>query len=325
MVFAALALSGAADKLQDLLPGSLKCAITVAIGVFQAFVGLQVMGVIVRSDATLVTFGDASQPQLWLSLGSTLLVAALIVRKVKGALLIGIVFTAVAYHALGLTSNTLTEQPQTRILPVDSATPRGLDFGAGLNDVQAFVTALVCLLFVVLFDTAGVQFGLGQQAELLDESGRLPGAREAYLASAFGTAVGAMLGTSPVIIHNETAAGIQEGGRTGLCALTTAVLFLASPTLVPLIELVPHEATAPCLVLVGAMMMAPVRSIDFGDLRVALPAFLVITVTPLSYSISAGISAGIASHVVLQLVLLLADSGEAAGRSITESLRGCTP
>eukprot|EP00435_Cladocopium_sp_Y103_P035175 s4252_g9.t1 len=123
------------------------------------------------------------------------------------------------------------------------------------------------------------------------------------------------MGTSPVIIHNESAAGVQEGGRTGLCAMTTAVLFLLSPVLVPVIELIPPEATAPCLVLVGSMMMGPVKDIDFGDLRIALPAFLTICITPLAYSISFGIFVGIASYYVLGCVLWLAEVASVGGKA----------
>ncbi|CAE8594955.1 unnamed protein product, partial [Polarella glacialis] len=145
-----------------------------------------------------------------------------------------------------------------------------------------------------------------------------------YLGSALGTGLGALMGTSPVIIHNESAAGVQEGGRTGLCAVTTAILFLMSPAMVPLIERIPCEATAPCLVLVGSMMMGPVKDIDFGDLRVALPCFLTICITPLAYSISAGIFVGIASYYVLGAILWLAEATATIGSSAgTASKRIC--
>lgn len=307
VLFAALAASGAVDRVQGALPGALKSSITVAIGIFQAFVGLQLMGLVVQSDTTLVALGDVSQPCLWLAFTSTLLVAALLVRRTTGALLIGIVFTTFASQLLGL--------PNSNKLPTAEPTAVGLslnlfnlDFAAALEQPQAFTTAVLCMLFIVVFDTAGVQHGIGQQAGLLDEQGFLPGAKYGYLGSAFGTGFGAVLGTSPVIIHNESAAGVQEGGRTGLAAVTTAVLFLVSPMLLPIIEFIPPEATAPCLVLVGAMMMTPVRDIDFTDLRVALPAFLTICVTPMAYSISAGIFIGIASYYVLGGVLWLAEA-----------------
>lgn len=309
VLFAALAASGAVDRVQGALPSALKSSITVAIGVFQAFVGLQLMGLVVRNDVTLVGLGDLSQPSLWLSLAATLLVAALLVRKIKGALLFGICFIAVSFQFLGLPN---PNKPDFAAASKIEGLPGGLkvfslDFLAMLEQPQAFCTAVLCMLFIVVFDTAGVQHGIGQQAKLLDEQGFLPGAKYGYLGSALGTGLGALLGTSPVIIHNESAAGVHEGGRTGLCALTTAVLFLLSPMLLPLIELIPPEATAPCLVIVGSMMMTPVRDIDFTDLRVALPAFITICVTPLAYSISAGIFLGISSYYLLDWMLKIAD------------------
>jgi len=313
VLFAVLAAVGVADRMQAMLPADLKSSITVAIGVFQAFVGFQLMGLIVKSDTTMVGLGDLEQPTLWLALTSTLLVAALFIRGVKGATILGIVFTAMASHILGLQD---ARQPsggadvESAALAASGPSIFSLDFGAAAADPQAFGSSVLCMLFIVVFDTAGVQHGIGQQAGLLDENDSLPGAKFAYLASSLGTALGAVMGTSPVIIHNESAAGVQDGGRTGLTAVTTAVLFLCSPALVPLIEFIPPQATAPCLVLVGTLMMTPVRSIDFGDLRVALPAFLTICITPLAYSISAGIFAGISSYIVLSVVLRLAEVAE---------------
>jgi len=316
ILFALLAITDIADHLQDLLPSSLKSAITVAIGVFQAFVGFQLMGLVVKSESTLVAVGDLFEPTLWLSLTGTLLVAALLIRKTKGALLFGIVFTTIAAKVLQLPN--ANEASAGTNVAIDGVSPNAfgwidLDFNEAFEKPQEFATAVMCLLFIVLFDTAGVQFGMGQQAGLLDAEGRLPRAKYAYLGSALGTFLGALMGTSPVIIHNETAAGIQEGGRTGLTALTTAFLFLVSPIILPVIESIPPEATAPCLVLVGAMMMVPVRDIDFTDLRIALPAFLIICVTPLTYSISAGIFVGVAAYFVLSFVLRCAEATSAAG------------
>lgn len=316
VLFALLAASGFVDEVQGKLPAALKSSITVAIGIFQAFVGLQLMGLVVHSDATLVGLGDLSQLTLWISLAGMLCVTALLVRKVKGALLIGICCTAVFSQLLGLPNANklnLTASPATAGIP--GTRIFDLDFAAAWQQPQAFGTAVICMLFIVVFDTAGVQHGIGQQASLLDSRGFLPGAKYGYLGSALGTAIGALLGTSPVIIHNESAAGVHEGGRTGLCALTTAVLFLMSPALLPFIELIPPEATAPCLVLVGGMMMIPVRDIDFTDLRVALPAFLTICVTPLTYSIAAGIFLGVSSYYILDVMLRLWDVCEQPGRN----------
>lgn len=325
VLFAVLAASGVVDLLQAALPSSLKSAITVAIGMFQAFVGFQLMGLVVRSESTYVALGDVTQPTLWLALAATLLATALLVRRAKGALLVSIVFVTGASNLIRLpkANNLIGDMPSSG---AGANFWLDLDFGAALTNLQEYVTVVVCMLFIVVFDTTGVQHGIGQQAGLLDESGRLPGARWAYLGSSLGTGLGAFLGTSPVIIHNESAAGVQEGGRTGLCAVTTALLFLVSPALVPLIELIPPEATAPCLVIVGAMMMVPVRDKDFIDLRVALPAFLIICVTPMTFSISAGIFSGIAAHFVLKLVLWLVEAaqqvGQAAGSMLLLSALG---
>lgn len=319
VLFAFLAASGAVDKVQGALPSALKSSITVAIGVFQAFVGLQLMGLIVKSDTTLVALGDLSQPNLWLAFTATLLVAGLLIRKVTGALLLGICFTAAASYLLGLPNPNQDPSAGLSAGTGLSAKLFDLDFTPVLEKPQEFGTAVLCLLFIVVFDTAGVQHGIGQQAGLLDRRGFLPGAKYGYLGSAFGSGLGAVMGTSPVIIHNESAAGVQEGGRTGLCAMTTAVLFLLSPVLVPVIELIPPEATAPCLVLVGSMMMGPVKDIDFGDLRIALPAFLTICITPLAYSISFGIFVGIASYYVLGCVLWLAEVASVGGKTVQPS------
>jgi len=320
VLFAGLVACGAADWMQSILPTSLKSAITVAIGIFQAFVGFQLMGLVVRSETTLVGLGDLTQPMLWLTMTATVLVAALLIRKTKGALLIGIAFVTLAAKMLDLpNSNDLMGD----VLSGDSTGASkifSLDIGAAAAHPQAFWTAVMCMLFVVVFDTAGVQYGIGQQAGLLNSEDRLPGSQMAFLGSALGTGVGAFLGTSPVIIHNETAAGVQEGGRTGLTAMTTSLLFLVSPTLVPLIELIPPEATAPCLILVGAMMMVPVRDVDFTDLKLALPAFLIITVTPMTFSISAGIFSGMATYFVLEAMLKAAEAMDVAGLAAGKAL-----
>lgn len=323
LIFAALAASGVADHAQAVLPPALKSSITVAIGVFQAFVGFQLMGLVVKSESTMVGLGDLGNPALWLSMTATVLVAALFVRGTKGATILGIGFTAVALNLLGLSGAREAADPVAQAAGLDAgAGMLQLDFSAASEQPHVFWSAVLCMLFIVVFDTAGVQHGIGQQAGLLDRDGALPGAKFAYLASALGTGLGAFMGTSPVIIHNESAAGVQEGGRTGLCAVTTALLFLCSPAMVPLIELIPPQATAPCLVLVGTLMMTPIRDIDFRDLRLALPAFLTICVTPLAYSISAGIFAGIASYFVLGAVLAAAEAADRAGDRLGGALRG---
>jgi len=324
-VFALFAITGSADRLQGILPASLKSAITVAIGIFQALVGFELMGLVVQSKSTLVELGDLSQPTLWLAMVATLLGTALLARKVKGSLLLAIGFTTFGAHMMGLPMSLTYLNSEEHSEPVQELYK--LDFGVMMDNTRQFATALCCMLFIVLFDTAGVQYGLGQQAGLLNEQGFLPGSSMAYLGSSVGTVLGALTGTSPVIIHNESAAGIHEGGRTGLTAVTTSVLFLLSPALLPLIELIPQEATAPCLVIVGMMMMNPVKDVDFTDVKVALPAFLIICVTPFTYSISAGIAFGIASYYILAAMLGLANfasiSAESPQKKSSVALLSC--
>jgi len=318
VLFAGLTVIGAVDLVQNALPRGLKCSITVGIGIFQALVGFQMMGLVAKDDETFVTLGDLSQPKLWLTMATTLLVAVLLIRKTKGALILGIGFATVALRVLGTEDASAVTSTVVGSSASDAIVP-GLDFDAAFHSPQAFFTATFCMLFIVIFDTAGVQYAIGCQAGLLDSEDKLPGAKNAYLASSLGTGLGAFLGTSPVIIHNESAAGVAEGGRTGLCAVATAVLFLFSPVLVPLIELVPIEATAPCLVLVGALMMGPVGQIDYSDLKAGLPSFLVISITPLTYSISAGIFAGMAAHFLLTAILSVAEAAERAGDAVGDA------
>lgn len=363
MLFALLTVTGAASWAQDAVPNSLKAAITVAIGIFQAFLGFQLMGLVVKSDETLVALGDLSSPRLWIALISTLLVAVLTLRRQKGAMLLGLVLATCAAHLLGLADDAsswssrsapqalpgvnnrteitgdglllnaangtaaltnLTAAVVTNLtaLPAEAAAEgsavRFMVGGWGWHWAHpgSFLSAVFCLLFVVAFDTAGVQHGIGFRANLLDEEGRLPGSTNAFLGSVMGTFFGGIVGTSPVIIHNESAAAVQEGGRTGLAALTTAFLFTLSPFLAPVLERVPAAATAPCLVMVGVFMMAPVAAIDFSDLRVALPCFLTIAVTPLTFSIATGVFAGLLAHFALQGVEIVLGSLGTGGDSL---------
>jgi adenine/guanine/hypoxanthine permease len=164
---------------------------------------------------------------------------------------------------------------------------------------QHTIPVTIVFLFVCLFDTAGVQMAAGSAAKLLDEEDRLPSSKAAFFSSGAATLLGSMLGTSPVIIHNETFAGIQEGGRTGLTALTVAALFLVSLPFIPLLKAIPAIATAPPLILVGAMMMTVVKFIDFEAMDQALPAFLTLTLIPMTYSIAVGMTAGLVASFFL--------------------------
>eukprot|EP00405_Crypthecodinium_cohnii_P024408 CAMPEP_0206488648 /NCGR_PEP_ID=MMETSP0324_2-20121206/42582_1 /ASSEMBLY_ACC=CAM_ASM_000836 /TAXON_ID=2866 /ORGANISM="Crypthecodinium cohnii, Strain Seligo" /LENGTH=504 /DNA_ID=CAMNT_0053967801 /DNA_START=227 /DNA_END=1741 /DNA_ORIENTATION=- len=271
----------------------LKKAITVAIGVFQALIGFQTMGLVVSSSDTLVTLGDLSlsNSHLYLAIAGFLLISALlVVGEVRGALLLGIWAMAVTAWALGLTD------PPKGILDYPSfGSSISVSFDAwNPNDgnLPAMIAGTAVLLFVALFDLAGVQYGLMGMAGLLRD-GNVPRSSSIFSSAGLATIAGALFGTSPIIIANESSAGIVEGAKTGLMAITVSVLFFFSAFIGPLLAAVPHVATAVPLVLIGAFMMAPCRGIDWENLRIALPSFLTMTVVPFTYSIHTGIIVGI--------------------------------
>ena len=297
IVFALLAVTGACSFLQKVMPDNLKHATTVAIGVFQAFIGFRMIGLVVRDEHTLVALGDITSGPVLLSVGTTYLIGVLVVHRVPGAMLIGIGASSCASWLIGLhpLPSALIEVPSVQSFWGELA------WGEAVERWPETLPILLATLFVCVFDTAGVQFGAGMQAGLLDEvTNELPGTKSAFLAAALATALGGVLGTSPTIIHNETCAGIAEGGRTGLTALVVAGLFALSVFFVPIFAAVPLTATAPALIIVGAFMMGPAGAMDWDNFKHSLPAFLTITTMPLTYSIANGVVAGLFSHVVLE-------------------------
>eukprot|EP00931_Biecheleriopsis_adriatica_P079637 TRINITY_DN53021_c0_g1_i1.p1 TRINITY_DN53021_c0_g1~~TRINITY_DN53021_c0_g1_i1.p1 ORF type:complete len:566 (+),score=104.35 TRINITY_DN53021_c0_g1_i1:83-1780(+) len=270
----------------------LKKAITVAIGVFQALIGFQVMGLVVSSPDTLITLGDVSpsNAHLYLAIAGFCLISAMLVRRLHGAILVGILAMSVCAWCTGLCP---APSGFFSLPSLDSALL--LDFSCwfeGGPKLTAMIIGSLVLLFVALFDLAGVQFGLMGIAGLLKD-GVVPRSTEIFSSAAIGTMSGALLGTSPVIIANESSAGIVEGARTGLSALVVSGLFIVSAFVTPLLSAIPRVATSVPLVLIGAFMMAPCQGIDWDNLRAAIPSFLTITVVPFTYSIHNGIIAGI--------------------------------
>jgi len=276
-----------------LLSEHLKKAITVAIGVFQALIGFQVMGLVVGSPDTLVTLGDMSlsNERLYLALAGFCAISAMLASGgVPGAMLVGIWLMAFCAWATGLAPPpagivALPEFGATLSISFDAWAP-------GSGKLTGMVVGTLVFLFVALFDLAGVQYGLMGIAGLLKD-GAVPRSTSIFASAGLATMVGSLLGTSPVIIANESSAGIVEGARTGLMAVTVAVLFALSAFIGPLLSAVPQVATAVPLVLIGAFMMSPCRGIDWDNLRVAIPSFLTMTVVPFTYSIHTGIIAGI--------------------------------
>lgn len=296
LLFLLLSLSGARSALVSAIPAPIKIATAGGIGLLLAIIGFEHAGLVVDHPATLVTLGDVTAPGFLLALGGLLVITALLSRGVRGAILLGILAVTGGSWALGLSPLpdrlvTLPALPSETFLAMDFS---GLATGKLLVVVVAF-------LFVDIFDTAGTLLGVGRLGGFLDERGDLPRSERAFAADAVGTACGAALGTSTVTSYVESATGIEEGGRTGLTAVTVAGLFLVSLFVTPLLVAVPAIATAPALIVVGALMMQGVREIPWGEPANAVPAFLTLAAMPLTYSIANGISLGIVSWVGIRL------------------------
>ena len=299
VVFFILAISGAIAHIDAAVPTSLKSAVAAGIGLFIAFIGLQNAGIIVGYEATQVTLGNLTDPGPMLSLIGLLIIAVLMARKVRGAILIGILLTTIVSFIMRI------QAPPTGLGdifgPPASLSPilLQLDFRA-VFAIPFFV--IFSFVFVDVFDTMGTLMGTGARAGFLDKEGRLPKVNKAMLADAVGTMGGALIGTSTVTTYIESTAGISEGGRTGFTSIVTGVLFFFTLFLAPLAGLVPAEATAPALIIVGVLMVGAVMKINFDDFTEAFPAFLTIIFMPLAYSIADGIAFGFIAFPLVKLV-----------------------
>ena len=296
LIFLALSRGGVRTLIINAIPQSLKIATTVGIGLFLAIIGLQNMQLVVDHPATLVTLGDVQQPSVYLALLGVLLIGALLVKRVKGAILIGILTLTVISWVTGL-----APPPQQFVgLPsLPDETLFALDFSQIFS--ATFFTVVIAFMFVDIFDTAGTLIGVGRLGGFLDKDGRLPGSDRAFSSDAIGTSAGALLGTSTVTTYIESATGVEEGGRTGFTSVVAGILFLLALFFIPLVTAVPALATAPALIIVGALMMAGARELDWNQMDEAIPAFLTVIVMPLTYSIANGITIGIVTYVLLKL------------------------
>ena len=318
LLFVVLTLTRAREEIVRAIPLNLKYAIGVGIGFFIALIGLKNAGIIVHNPGTgslgLVSGRYFTDPSLQglMPPGSTprsvglavfglLVTGGLAALKVRGALLWGIGVTTLAGIPLGVVAGSGEGLSVSTFVGMPSGlgeTFLAMDFGEVLD--YGLVTVVLTFTFVDLFDTAGTLVGVAGKADMLDETGNLPRVRGALLADSLATVAGAALGTSTTTTYVESAAGVAEGGRTGLTAVTVGSLFLLALFFTPLVACVPAVATAPVLVIVGVFMMEPVTRIDFGDFREAIPAFLTIAMMPLAFSISEGIAIGILAHTFLR-------------------------
>lgn len=298
IIFLLLTAFNIRELIVNSIPLNLKHAVSVGIGLFIAFIGLKGAGVIADNPATLVSLGDMKDPGVIVGLVGILLTGVLFARKVKGSLLIGILFSTVLALILGVAK--MPENYQFVSLP-PSLEPVffKFDFSQILTIDMAIV--LFTFLFVDMFDTVGTLVGVSSKADMLDKDGKVPRVKQALFADAIGTFFGSMLGTSTVTTYVESAAGVSEGGKTGMTALTTAGMFALALLFAPVFIMIPSAATAPALVIVGLFMMSPILKIDLNDFTEAIPAFLCIIMMPLTFSIADGIVFGMLSFVALKL------------------------
>lgn len=299
VVFLLLSITGFIKYIDIAVPRSLKSAIAAGIGLFIAFIGLKNAGIIVGYEATFVTLGVLNTPGPMLALIGILIIAVLMARKVRGAILIGILLTTIISFIMGI-------QPAPSNITDIVGMPASLAPVLMQLDFKALLTipffVIFSFVFVDIFDTMGTLLGTGARAGYLDKNGCLPKVNKAMFADAVGTMGGALVGTSTVTTYIESTAGISEGGKTGFTSVVTGVLFLLALFIAPLAGLVPAEATAPALIIVGVLMMGAVAKINFEDFTEAFPAFLTILFMPLAFSIADGIAFGFIAFPVVKLV-----------------------
>ena len=319
LIFIALSVTNVREALFNAIPLTLKSAVTVGIGFFITFIGLQNAHVVVAGPklVALFSFPKAMAEGTFHSEGITvllalfgiLLTAVLVIKNIKGHILIGIFATwgmGIILELLGVyipdpARGYFSLMPSGIIAPPVSLAPTFLQFDFHAILSLDFIVVIFAFLFVDLFDTLGTLIGCASRADMLDEKGRLPRVKGALLADACGTALGACLGTSTISTYVESSAGIVEGGRTGLTAVTTAIFFLVALFFSPLFLAVPGFATAPALVIVGFLMMQQVAKIPWSDITEAIPSFICIAVMPFAYSIAEGIAFGIISYTLLHV------------------------
>ncbi|MGN2641319.1 NCS2 family permease [Nocardia takedensis] len=300
VIFFVLAVTRVRERILDAIPLPMKFAVGAGIGLFVAFLGLKNAGIVVADEATFVTLGDFTEGTTLLALFGLVVTVLFLVRGWHGAVLYGIVLTALLGILTGLVH-----------LPDGvAALPRGLDetFGQAIVHLPDAFTGqmavvILTMLFVDFFDCGGTLIGVANQAGLLDENGRLPRAASAFAADSVGTMAGAVIGTSTTTAYVESTAGVSAGGRTGLTAVTTAGWFLLAMFCYPIFAVVAGspEVTAPALIVVGVLMSRALGEIDWTRLEYAIPAFLTVTVMPLTYSIANGLAMGLTFYPLVML------------------------
>ena len=295
IIFILLTVSGLRQKIVDCMPLVLRRAISPGIGFFIAFIGLKSAGIVTPNDATLVSLGDLHDPAVLLACFGILLSSVLMVKKVPGALLIGILATTIIGIPIGVTRFSAIFDMPPSLSPIL--------FKFEWNHVFSIDMAVCVLtfLFIDMFDTIGTLIGVSNRAGMVDEKGNIPRIRQALMADAIGTTVGAVLGTSTVTTFVESSSGVNVGGRCGLTAFTASICFLFALFFAPFFMAIPPEATSPALILVGVSMMLDVKKLHIEQYVDAIPSFICIILMPMTYSISDGILLGLISYVLIRV------------------------
>lgn len=319
LIFIVLSVTNVREAIFDAIPLQLKKGVSVGIGLFIAFIGLSNSNIVVASDATKVAIVDFRENFSTVGIGALLAVIGLIfiavlsVKKIKGAILIGILVTwvlGIVCQLVGVYQVT-PEAGFYSLIPSWSSfdlTAIGKTFGQCFTDkaisninIVDFIVIILAFLFVDMFDTLGTLIGVANKAKMIDENGKFPRVKQALMADAVATSVGAVLGTSTTTTYVESSAGVSAGGRTGLTAIVTGFLFLLSVFFAPVFITIPGFATAPALIYVGFLMVGSVAEINFDNLTEAIPAYLTFIAMPLMYSIADGIAVGVISYTLINL------------------------
>jgi len=295
VIFLVLTFGGIRQKLVGAIPYQLHAAVAGGIGLFIAFIGLRNSGIIVPSPATTVTLGDMHSPAVLLAVFGIVLIAVLQAYRVKASMLIGVLATL----GLGIVLHQVKWQPSTFNPMAIRQTAFHLDIRGALK--MNALEIIFVFLFVDLFDNIGTLVAVTERAGLIAEDHTIPRLDRIFFADATSTVVGSLAGTSTVTSYIESSAGVAAGGRTGVTAIVTGLLFLVAIFVAPIVGAIPDFATAPALILVGALMVAGAARIDWDEPRVAIPSFLTLITIPLTYSIATGLSFGIISFAVLEL------------------------
>ena len=296
LVFIILTITNVREAIVNAIPASLRNAIGAGIGLFIAFIGLSSAGIVVNDESTLVALGDITSGSALLAFIGIILTGFLYIKKIPGAILLGIILTMIIGIPLGVT------EFQGVLSHPESIKPIFCQFQLDKIWSLDMLAVVFTFLFIDMFDTVGTLVGVCTKANMVDEKGNIARLKHAFMADAIATTSGAFLGTSTTTTYVESAAGVAQGGRSGLTALVIAGCFAIALFFSPLFLSIPSAATAPALVLVGIMMMEPVTKIKFDNFSESIPAFICIITMPLTYSISNGILIGMITYVILNMI-----------------------